>query len=254
MNDSFYSVPWSLYSSGTEQVVSSIDFLVICYWLTYSQSRQIRFRPRFPSDSCPQLDSQPRKLFPESSFFCQHTTNQHFAVMLVLPPWQFPSGPSPSTLRIVSGGHWNTGISVQILLKRIFLAISMISSDPSVSMHCDDLRILQHIPNGMLFECLMFFSFLRSRGGSLSALMTSEDAEGTTLTWAWRFWIVNFTVTRSPFQSPVTLATMKQLWEKRSQSVATDSVPYCLRQLSSVIDRADQSSAQGWKRNQLHHR
>lgn len=49
-------------------------------------------------------------------------------------------------------------------LNRIFLAISMISS------------------SGMDLVCLMFFSFLRSRGGSLSALMTSEDAEGTTET------------------------------------------------------------------------
>ena len=31
-------------------------------------------------------------------------------------------------------------------------------------------------------ECLMFFSFLRSRGGSLSALMTSDEADGTTAT------------------------------------------------------------------------
>jgi len=36
--------------------------------------------------------------------------------------------------------------------------------------------------SGMLLLCLMFFSFLRSRGGSLSALMTSEEAEGTTET------------------------------------------------------------------------
>ena len=34
--------------------------------------------------------------------------------------------------------------------------------------------------SGMLPECLTFFSFLRSRGGSLRALMTSDEAEGTT--------------------------------------------------------------------------
>lgn len=35
---------------------------------------------------------------------------------------------------------------------------------------------------GMDLLCLMFFSFLRSRGGSLRALMTREEAEGTTET------------------------------------------------------------------------
>jgi len=35
---------------------------------------------------------------------------------------------------------------------------------------------------GMDLVCLMFFSFLRSRGGSLRALMTREEAEGTTET------------------------------------------------------------------------
>jgi hypothetical protein len=78
----------------------------------------------------------------------------------------------------------------------------------------------------MLPECLMFFSFLRSRGGSvghsheyimefasnierflpLRALMTREDAEGTTATWACRFWMVSSTVTRRPFQADVALA------------------------------------------------
>jgi hypothetical protein len=36
--------------------------------------------------------------------------------------------------------------------------------------------------------------------------MTMEDAEGTTETAACRFWIVSWTVTRRPFQSPVALA------------------------------------------------
>jgi len=66
-------------------------------------------------------------------------------------------------------------------LNFIVLAISMISSRET------DLL------------CLMFFSFLRSRGGSLSARMMSEDAVGTTETAAWRFWMVSLTVTRRPF-------------------------------------------------------
>jgi hypothetical protein len=39
-----------------------------------------------------------------------------------------------------------------------------------------------------------------------SALITNELALGTTETAACRFWIVSWTVTRSPFQSPVALA------------------------------------------------
>jgi hypothetical protein len=36
--------------------------------------------------------------------------------------------------------------------------------------------------SSMLPECLMFFSFLRSRTGSLRARMTSDEADGTTET------------------------------------------------------------------------
>lgn len=66
-------------------------------------------------------------------------------------------------------------------------------------------------------------TFLRSRGGSalgmsrpfgesrdgdgpLSALMTSDEADGTTLTAACRFWIVSWTVTRRPLESAVAFA------------------------------------------------
>lgn len=61
--------------------------------------------------------------------------------------------------------------------------------------------------SGIDLECLMFFSFLRSRGGSFKALMTKEEAEGTTETAAWRFWIVNLTVTRRPFCMEVSDST-----------------------------------------------
>lgn len=47
--------------------------------------------------------------------------------------------------------------------------------------------------------CLMFFSFLRSRGGSLRARMMREEAVGTTETAACLFWMVSLTVTRRPF-------------------------------------------------------
>merc|ERR1719495_319520 len=58
----------------------------------------------------------------------------------------------------------------------------------------------------MLPLCLMFFTFFLSRGGSFRALMTRAAAEGTTVTVAWRFWILSWTVTLRPFQSPVALA------------------------------------------------
>lgn len=47
---------------------------------------------------------------------------------------------------------------------------------------------------------------LVSRHSPLRALMTREEADGTTETAAWRFWTVNWTVTRRPFHSPVALA------------------------------------------------
>ncbi len=68
-----------------------------------------------------------------------------------------------------------------LFASRMTFAMSMISS------------------RGIDFECLMFFSFFRSRGGSLRARITRDEAEGTTLTAACRFWMVSLTVTRRPF-------------------------------------------------------
>lgn len=68
-------------------------------------------------------------------------------------------------------------------------------------------RLTSTISSNATFPlCLMFFSFFLSRGGSFRALMTMDEAEGTTETAACRFWIVSWTVTRRPFQSPVALA------------------------------------------------
>merc|ERR1719183_2591750 len=53
----------------------------------------------------------------------------------------------------------------------------------------------------MLPECLTFFTFLRSRKGSLRALITRAAAEGTTDTLACLFCTVSLTVTLRPFQS-----------------------------------------------------
>ncbi|KAI1645749.1 uncharacterized protein F4817DRAFT_168813 [Daldinia loculata] len=76
-------------------------------------------------------------------------------------------------------------------------------TDPFRSLEKDLNRIVRAISmmssRGTLFECLIFFSFFLSRGGSFNALMMREDAVGTTETAACRFWIVSFTVTRRPF-------------------------------------------------------
>lgn len=60
--------------------------------------------------------------------------------------------------------------------------------------------------NDKLPLCLIFFCLLRSLGGSLSALIIREAADGTTEIVACLFWIVNWTVIFRPFQSLVALA------------------------------------------------
>uniref|UniRef100_A0A1L8E6K8 Uncharacterized protein n=1 Tax=Haematobia irritans TaxID=7368 RepID=A0A1L8E6K8_HAEIR len=55
-------------------------------------------------------------------------------------------------------------------------------------------------------ECLMFFCFFLSRGGSFKALMINEAADGTTEMAACLFWMVKHTVIFNPFQSEVALA------------------------------------------------
>lgn len=85
-------------------------------------------------------------------------------------------------------------------LNRIVRAISMISS------------------RGMLLLCLMFFSFFRSRGGSFSARMMSDEALGTTETAAWRFWMVSLTVTRSPFCNDTTLGKLGNSRHRHARS------------------------------------
>jgi len=49
-------------------------------------------------------------------------------------------------------------------------------------------------------------TFFLSRGGSLRALITNDDAEGTTDIVATLFWMVNLTVIFKPFQSDGALA------------------------------------------------
>jgi len=115
------------------------------------------------------------------------------------------------------------------LLNFIVLAISMISS------------------SGIFPLCLIFFSFLRSRGGSFSARITSDDADGTTETWACRFCIVSFTVTRRPFQSPVAYIHKGLTWRRG------DELPLqCLHRLFSGKDQGDRFLARGRMRNRLH--
>lgn len=89
---------------------------------------------------------------------------------------------------------------------------------------------------GIDFECLMFFSFFRSRGGSFRALMTREDAEGTTETAACRFWIVSLTVTRRPFYL---MSTESQTGNKFVNAPSRLSLSRYLHRPSSGTDRED---------------
>ncbi|EPY30283.1 large subunit ribosomal protein L12e [Strigomonas culicis] len=66
--------------------------------------------------------------------------------------------------------------------------------------------ILSTSEKAMLPSCLMFFTFLRSRAGSLSARMRREAADGVTMTVATRFFTRSSQVTFRPFQSLVALA------------------------------------------------
>eukprot|EP01137_Pigoraptor_chileana_P023756 Opistho-2@90591 len=65
------------------------------------------------------------------------------------------------------------------------------------------LAILMISAMAMLPECLIFLTFLRSRGGSLRARMRREATEGVTTTVATRFLTLRRQVTFKPFQSLV---------------------------------------------------
>ena len=73
-------------------------------------------------------------------------------------------------------------------------------------MHTPSRISLPYCTNTMPTWFSPFFSFLRSRLGSLSARITRAAAEGTTDTVAFLFWIVNLTVTFRPMKSLVPLA------------------------------------------------
>ncbi|EKG07507.1 hypothetical protein TCSYLVIO_001363 [Trypanosoma cruzi] len=66
--------------------------------------------------------------------------------------------------------------------------------------------ILRISEKGILPLCLMFFTFLRSRGGSFRARIKREATEGVTRTVATRFLTRSSHVTLRPFQSFVDLA------------------------------------------------
>ena len=71
-------------------------------------------------------------------------------------------------------------------------AVPRISFTVPLSSFANDLNLMVRaisITSSRVMDlvCLMFFSFLRSRGGSFRALMTREEAEGTTETTACRF-------------------------------------------------------------------
>jgi len=156
-------------------------------------------------------------------------------------PWNLPSSSPASMSSVIVFGllpsTWHPTLkavprtsftvpfsSLEKDLYRIVLAISTISS-----------RVTDLL-------CLMFFSFFRSRGGSFNALMMRDDAVGTTETAACRFWIVNLTVTRSPFCASHLVSRRPERGSRKSPSIPSRPSPSrYLHPLSSATDREDRS-------------
>jgi hypothetical protein len=69
---------------------------------------------------------------------------------------------------------------VEKAVPRISLTVPLRSLDMDLNRMVRAMLMISS--RGTDLVCLMFFSFLRSRGGSLRALITREDAEGTTET------------------------------------------------------------------------
>ena len=93
-------------------------------------------------------------------------------------------------------------------LARMILAMLTISSNAMLPLCLTDgsRKSVTCVETEAEYKFLLFFCFFLSRGGSLSALITKEEADGTTEMAAWRFWMVNWTVIFRPFQSWVALA------------------------------------------------
>ena len=91
---------------------------------------------------------------------------------------------------------------------RIVRAIAKISSNVMLPLCFTTTKQIsfKHLVTQSLLRCSPFFTFFLSLGGSFSALMISEAADGTTEIVACLFWIVRHTVIFNPFQSPVALA------------------------------------------------
>lgn len=83
---------------------------------------------------------------------------------------------------------------------------NIIEGNVAAVFNCNQTPLLEYLHNCSSFAILLFFCFLRSRGGSFRALITKAAAEGTTEIVAWRFWIFSCTVILRPFQSAVPLA------------------------------------------------
>ncbi|GET92732.1 60S ribosomal protein L12, putative [Leishmania tarentolae] len=103
------------------------------------------------------------------------------------------SGLSPSTVQPMDTAVPSTSITTAL-------------RSLAIDLGCDSLAILMISANGMLPLCLMFLTFLRSRGGSFSARIRRDATDGVTTTVATRFLTRSSQVTFRPFQSLVHLA------------------------------------------------
>jgi len=129
---------------------------------------------------------------------------KHLRVLLFIYASGTSMAPS-STCLVTSTGSWPSTVTPTLFTV----------PNTSLTVPAKDLAIERGLITRAMWKMSFIFKspwwgqaspFLWSRAGSLSALITSEAAEGMTLTWASRPLMVNLTVTRRPFQSVVALA------------------------------------------------
>jgi hypothetical protein len=88
-------------------------------------------------------------------------------------------------------------------------------------------------------SCCSQLTFFLSRTGSLSALITSAAAEGTTVTVATLFCTVSFTVTRRPFHSfPVSLAMSSPTCRTKVGKVTAQSLMQRITPATAALNSA----------------
>lgn len=125
-----------------------------------------------------------------------------------IPTKNYSSGTSSSPALISSMRSWgglpSTVHPTDWHVPKISLTVPLSVRDIDLDLIARAMETMSS--NDKLPLCLIFFCLLRSLGGSFSALIIKEAADGTTEIVACLFWMVNWTVIFKPFQSLVALA------------------------------------------------